>query len=189
MSNRPKILAVEDEEFTLDILQYYLSNAGYDVIPAQDGAIAVQKLEETPDIDVIVLDRMMPKMDGIEFLNIIKADSRFRGIPVVMQTAAALAEQVRHGLEAGADYYLTKPYDHAELLGMVNSSLVRKFDSELQDASKGFSKDKSCDEAKNRLESMVIAGYEQALEKGLSPNLALSIVLDWGAREAERLAI
>src|SRR5271165_3027859 len=102
MSNKPKVLAVEDEEFNLDVLQYHLSEAGYDVIAAQDGGIAVQKLEEVPDVDVIVLDRMMPKMDGIEFLKIIKADPRFRNIPVVMQTAAALPEEVRHGIEAGA---------------------------------------------------------------------------------------
>ncbi len=186
MSNKPKVLAVEDEEFNLDILEYHLSNAGYDVIAAQDGAIAVQRLEEIPDIDVIVLDRMMPNMDGIEFLKIIKADPRYRGIPVVMQTAAALAEQVRHGVEAGADYYLTKPYDQAELLGMVKSSLeyatlVRKVNSETQD--------KSRIEAKSRLESIVIAGYEQALEEGLSPNLALRIILDWAARETAQLAI
>ena len=86
---------------------------------------------------MIVLDRMMPKMDGI-IPQYYQGRPKIRGIPVVMQTAATLAEQVRHGIEAGADYYLSKPYDHAELLGMVNSSLVRKFNSELKDASKGF---------------------------------------------------
>jgi len=118
-----KILAVDDEEFNLDILTEYLEEAGFEVIGAEDGVIALQKLEQHPDIDVIVLDRMMPNMGGIEVLKAVKQDSRFKDIPVIMQTAAASSDQVLEGIQCGAYYYLTKPYEDVMLISIVKAAL------------------------------------------------------------------
>ncbi len=78
MRERVKILAVDDEEYNLEIIDYNLARAGYEVVPAEDGIAALQRLEENADIDLIVLDRMMPNLDGMEFLQRIKATHAFR---------------------------------------------------------------------------------------------------------------
>jgi CheY-like chemotaxis protein len=123
MSTEPKILAVDDEEFNLDIMDHHLVHAGYRVVRAEDGIAALRRLEENADIEVIVLDRMMPNLGGMEFLEQIKADARFQDIPVVMQTAAAATDQIVQGIKAGVHYYLTKPYEGAILIGIVNAAL------------------------------------------------------------------
>ena len=120
---KPKLIAVDDEEFNLDIMRRHLTKAGFDVILAEDGHVALEKLEENLDTDVIVLDRMMPRMDGMELLEKLKSDPRFQDIPVVMQTAAAMTEQVLQGIKGGVHYYLTKPYKSALLVGMVKAAL------------------------------------------------------------------
>ncbi len=119
----PKILAVDDEAFNLDLMKHHLGRAGYQVALAEDGIIAMQKIEEDHGIELIVLDRMMPNLGGMEVLRRIKANDRLRDIPVVMQTAAAAADQVLEGIKAGAYYYLTKPYKGATLLGIVRAAL------------------------------------------------------------------
>ena len=119
----PKVLAVDDEAFNLDLMEHHLGRAGYQVERADDGVIALQKLEEDPGIDLIVLDRMMPNLGGMEVLRRMKADARFQDIPVVMQTAAAAADHVSEGIKAGAYYYLTKPYKGTTLLGIVRAAL------------------------------------------------------------------
>jgi len=123
MKNKPKVLAVDDEELNLDIMTIHMSGAGYEVIIAEDGLIALQKLEQHPDIDVIVLDRMMPNMDGMQFLDQIKAGKQFRDVPIIMQTAAAASDQVLQGINAGVYYYLTKPYDDEMLLSILKSAV------------------------------------------------------------------
>jgi CheY-like chemotaxis protein len=123
MATKAKVLAVDDEAFNLDIIQFALSRSGFDVICAEDGLEGLRSLEENPDVEIIVLDRMMPNLDGMQFLATIKKDPRYSDIPVVMQTAAARSEEVLQGIEAGAYYYLTKPYEHAMLLGIVKSAL------------------------------------------------------------------
>jgi CheY-like chemotaxis protein len=123
MNGKPKILAVDDEEFNLDIMDHHLTRADYEVVRAEDGVAALAMLEENDNIDVIVLDRMMPKLGGMEVLAKIKVDDRFKEIPVVMQTAAAAADQVTEGIKAGVYYYLTKPYDGDTLVSIVNAAL------------------------------------------------------------------
>jgi CheY-like chemotaxis protein len=123
MSSKPKILVVEDDAFNLDILRFHFSRATYDVISATDGLIALDRLKEHPDVEVIVLDRMMPNMDGMQFFYAIKDIPSYRHIPVVMQTAAALPEQVIEGINAGVYYYLTKPYEQQTLLAIVNCAV------------------------------------------------------------------
>jgi CheY-like chemotaxis protein len=123
MIKKAKVLAVDDEPTNLNIMRIYLSKAGYTTVLAEDGRMALQRLEENPDIDVILLDRMMPHMDGMTCLSEIKSNTKWRDIPVVMQTAAAATEQVLQGINAGVYYYLTKPYDDRMLLSIVRSAL------------------------------------------------------------------
>ena len=82
-----KILAVDDEAFNLDIIGEYLEEVGHEVIQAEDGSIAMNILAKNSDIDLIVLDRMMPNMDGMEVLKKVKQHPELRTIPVIMQTA------------------------------------------------------------------------------------------------------
>lgn len=124
MSIKKKILVVDDEPFNLDILTEYLSEAGYEVISAEDGLVALKRLQEHPDVDLVVLDRMMPHMDGIEVLKTIKSDDKLKHIPVIMQTAAAQSKQILEGIEAGVYYYLTKPYEDTLLLNIVRAALL-----------------------------------------------------------------
>ncbi len=123
MTAKIRILAVEDDEWSLDILEDYLSEAGYEVIAVADCAAALQKLNENPEVKVILLDRVLPAMDGIELIRDLKCDERFKSIPVVIQTALALPEQVLESSEAGALFHLSKPYDRSQLLRVVNAAL------------------------------------------------------------------
>jgi DNA-binding response OmpR family regulator/anti-sigma regulatory factor (Ser/Thr protein kinase) len=118
-----KILAVDDEAFNLDIMTYHLEEAGFSVVQADDGDIALQKLATTPDIDVIILDRMMPRMSGMEVLEKIKKVAELKNIPVIMQTAAAATRQILQGIEAGVYYYLTKPYEDIMLVSIIKAAL------------------------------------------------------------------
>jgi len=123
MDKKIKILAVDDEEFNLDIITEYLQEAGYEVIVAQDGVIALEKLKQHSDIDVIVLDRMMPNMDGMAVLKCLSESKMYEDIPIIMQTAAASSKQIQEGIEAGVYYYLAKPYNEALLLSIVRAAL------------------------------------------------------------------
>jgi DNA-binding response OmpR family regulator len=118
----PLILVVEDNPSGLDILQTRLTAHNYDVITATDGeeglAMARQRLP-----DLILLDIMMPKMDGIEVCRQLKEDSSLPFIPIIMATAKAGSQDLVAGLEAGGDEYLTKPLDHTALIARVKSML------------------------------------------------------------------
>ncbi|MCB1960694.1 MAG: response regulator [Rhodocyclaceae bacterium] len=123
MSN-VRILVVDDEPFNLDIIGEYLEDAGYALEMANSGEEAWERLR-APDkaFDLVVLDRMMPGVDGMELLRRIKADGRLGDTPVIMQTAAASPDQVREGLAAGAYYYLTKPFEPDSLQSIVRAAL------------------------------------------------------------------
>jgi CheY-like chemotaxis protein len=123
MPNRQKILVVDDEEFNLDILNEYLTDAGFNTILAKNGLEALAGLENNMPIAAIVLDRMMPVMDGMEFLKKVKANDKYKNIPVIMQTAASSTTQVMEGIAAGVFYYLTKPYEKVTMLTIVSSAL------------------------------------------------------------------
>lgn len=118
------LLIVDDEPLNLEILGEYFDGQGYRLSMAEDGEQAWRRLEDGPEVDLMLLDRMMPGIDGIELLHRMKAHARFRTIPVIMQTAASSPEQVREGLLAGALYYLTKPYERDSLLSIVRAALA-----------------------------------------------------------------
>lgn len=133
MTNKTRILAVDDEVLNLEILLEYFADESALVLDTADGGEAAWALLQNPENDykAILLDRMMPGLDGIGLLKRIKGDARLAGIPVIMQTAANSAAQIREGLETGAYYYLTKPYRRDNLLAIVQAALI---DAEARDA-------------------------------------------------------
>jgi len=118
----PQILIADDNPENLDIFRTRLAVHGYEILTATDGeqALAIAR-EKQPDL--ILLDVMMPKMDGIEVCRRLKADPSFPFVPIIMITAKADSQDVVAGLEAGADEYLTKPVDHTALVARVKSVL------------------------------------------------------------------
>jgi adenylate cyclase len=122
MHKPPRILVVDDNEVNRDILVTRLEAHGYELLQAADGeeALAAAK-EHLPDL--ILLDVMMPKIDGVEVTRRIKADASMPFMPIILVTAKADSKDVVEGLEAGADEYLTKPVDQMSLVARVKSVL------------------------------------------------------------------
>lgn len=125
MMNKTRILAVDDEALNLEILIEYFADETTLALHTADGGEAAWSLLQNPENDfkAILLDRMMPGLDGIGLLKRIKGDPRLAATPVIMQTAANSAAQIREGLESGAYYYLTKPYRRDNLLAIVHAAL------------------------------------------------------------------
>ncbi|MFO8166029.1 MAG: response regulator [Thermodesulfobacteriota bacterium] len=122
MRTPPLLLIVDDNPTNLDILQARLTAHNYEILTAQDGVTALAMAREKQP-DLILLDIMMPKMDGIEVCRRLRADSSLPFMPIIMVTAKADSKDVIAGLEAGGDEYLTKPVDHAALVARVKSML------------------------------------------------------------------
>lgn len=124
LASKPKVLVVDDEPLNLMILEDFLHEAEYDIVQAENGNNAWEILEAShEDFDAILLDRVMPGMDGIEVLQRIKAREEMKKLPVIMQTAKSSEQDVLDGLEAGAYYYLTKPFEKRQLLAIVQSAV------------------------------------------------------------------
>lgn len=124
MENRHTILIVDDEPFNLDILQENLEDDGYEVVRAEDGPSALRIIESDQfTFSTILLDRMMPHMDGLEVLKNLKQSETYKHLPVIIQTAAATDKDVMEGIEAGAFYYLTKPFEPELMLTIVKSAI------------------------------------------------------------------
>ena len=113
-----KILAVDDEKHIVRLVQVNLERQGYEVITASDGKEALEKVaSEKPDL--LVLDVMMPYMDGFEVLQNLRRNPETREIPVIMLTAKAQDADVFKGWQSGVDCYLTKPFNPMELITFV----------------------------------------------------------------------
>lgn len=127
-----RILVVDDEPLNLEILLEFLAGETALAPHTAENGEAAWALLQNPanEYGAILLDRMMPGLDGIGLLKRIKGDPRLAGIPVIMQTAANSASQIREGLEAGAYYYLTKPYSQDDLLAILHAALT---DAEARD--------------------------------------------------------
>jgi CheY-like chemotaxis protein/anti-sigma regulatory factor (Ser/Thr protein kinase) len=120
-----RLLVVDDEELNREIIAEYLGGEPWVLTMAADGPDALELLQAPgAAFDVVVLDRMMPGMDGIEVLRHMQQDAQLHATPVVMQTAAASHEQVAEGLRLGAYYYLTKPYHRDALVAVIRSALA-----------------------------------------------------------------
>src|SRR5450759_492110 len=130
-SQKKRILVVDDHEDNIELLRARLEARGYEVFGASDGQAALDQVEHVIP-DLILLDVMMPKMDGMEVVRRLKANKDLPFIPVIMQTALDSTENKVEGLDAGADDYITKPINFAELEARVNSLLrIKKLQSDL----------------------------------------------------------
>ena len=145
-----KILVVDDIAINLELQKAYLTAAGYEVIEAKSGQEALQKVrDEKPDL--ILLDVMMPKMSGYEVCKILKNDPETQFIPIIMVTALTSVEDKIRGIEAGADDFISRPFNKTELMTRVKSLLRIKF---LQDQLHQRMQELS--EARERLQQLAI---------------------------------
>jgi len=128
---KPKILIVDDEPFNVDYLKQELEDLNCDAVAAINGQEALDKVEsESPDL--ILLDIMMPVMDGFEVLAHLKANPSWRDIPVIVISANNNLQSVVKGIELGADDYLPKPFEPTLLHARISSSLEKKQLRDLQ---------------------------------------------------------
>jgi adenylate cyclase len=157
----PRILIADDQPMNVDILQTRLAVHGYELLTAADGeeALGVARAQ-LPDL--ILLDIMMPKMDGLEVCRLLKGDAALPFMPIIMVTAKADTRDIVAGLEAGADEYLTKPVDQAALVARVKSMLRIKA---LHD---------TVQEQADRLEAQALqlADWNRTLEQRVAEQLA-----------------
>ena len=117
------VLVVDDSETVRQILQLTLSNAGFDVIEAEDGDDALNKLASASVVDMLITDLNMPNMDGLELIKKIRADKKHRFTPIVMLTTESSEEKKRAGREAGASGWIVKPFKPEQLLKVVKMVL------------------------------------------------------------------
>ena len=118
----PRILAVDDEPNIVRLIQVNLERHGYQVDTASNGVQALEKIRANRP-DLVVSDVMMPEMDGFELLSTIKRDPALEDLPIIMLTAKTQDKNVMEGYSRGADMYLTKPFNPAELLAFVKRIL------------------------------------------------------------------
>lgn len=118
MSDKKKILVVEDEVDLVDALKIRLEANGYDVIVAYDGQEGLN-MARTDSPDLIIQDVMLPKLDGFHACRMLKFDKKFDHIPIIMLTARSQEQDQKIGYETGADAYITKPFDSQHLLATI----------------------------------------------------------------------
>jgi class 3 adenylate cyclase len=152
---------VDDNPTNLEVLRVRLNAQGYEVVTAVDGEDALKQAREL-EPDLVLLDIMMPKLDGISVLKELKGDTTFRFTPVILVTAKADTRDVVNGLEAGGDDYLTKPFEHAALVARVRSLLRIK---ELHDTVQS-----QAGQLKEQTEQL--ASWNQTLEARVAEQLA-----------------
>jgi two-component system phosphate regulon response regulator PhoB len=124
LQNIVKILIVDDEQDAAELVAFNLNQSGFQVVTAADGAEALDKVHKHQP-DLIVLDVMMPELDGLEVCKLLRRDSATAGIPILMLTAKATEVDRILGLELGADDYVTKPFSPRELVLRVRKLLAR----------------------------------------------------------------
>jgi serine phosphatase RsbU (regulator of sigma subunit) len=125
MADRPKILIVDDEPFNVDYLEQELDDMDYDTVSASNGQEGLQQVATTQP-DMILLDIMMPIMDGFEMLQKLKAEPDWQNIPVVIISAMNDMNSVVRGIQLGADDYLPKPFEPTLLKARLDAGLMRK---------------------------------------------------------------
>ena len=124
---QPRVLIIDDEPHLIESVSYNLKAAGFLAVSAGDGEAALERCRRDPP-DLVILDLMLPKMDGLEVCRALRQDPKTRHIPVVMLTAKGSETDKIVGLELGADDYLTKPFSPRELVARVKAILRRRAD-------------------------------------------------------------
>jgi diguanylate cyclase (GGDEF)-like protein len=149
-NNNAKILIVDDIPVNIQLLQTHLSTMGYEIVIAGNGEEALHQVENRKP-DLILLDVMMPKMDGFQVCRILKNNEKTFHIPIILVTALNEIEDKIKGIEAGADDFITKPFNKLELLARVKSLLrIKSLHDQLQD------KIKQLEQAKERLSELAV---------------------------------
>ncbi|MFA5847677.1 MAG: diguanylate cyclase [Thermodesulfovibrionales bacterium] len=134
MKEKPVILVVDDQPKNIELLEAHLLPKGYEILKAEDGEEAMKMIGEN-SVDLVLLDIMMPKMDGFEVCRRIKGDERLRNIPVIMITALKEFEDWVKAIEAGCDEFISKPFDRHELTVRVKSLLrIKSLHDEVDEA-------------------------------------------------------
>jgi two-component system phosphate regulon response regulator PhoB len=126
-----QIVVIEDDADILELLQYNLSRQGYGVVSCQDGEAGLRSVREAGP-DLVLLDLMLPGLDGLEVCRQLKADPLTRAIPVIMVTAKGQEQDVVNGLDTGADDYVAKPFKPKELLARVRAALRRASEAQVR---------------------------------------------------------
>ena len=137
MKNKPVILVVDDLLPNIELLEAHLVPQGYEIVQATSGEEALEKLSDD-QVDLVLLDVMMPGMSGFDVLAKLRAENRTRRIPVVMITAHTENEDRVKALEAGCDDFISKPFDKHELLARVRSLFRIKFLNDDADEAREF---------------------------------------------------
>jgi adenylate cyclase len=159
-----KILIVDDEPFNLDLLEQELSDQNYTIERASDGVEALEKVA-TFKPDVVLLDYMMPKMNGIEVVERLRQDEKYKSLPVILVTAKGSQEDKVRGLDAGADDYVVKPFDSFELLARVRSMMrIKNLHDSLEELNRSL--------AGKVAEQVTEIGKMGRLKRYLSPQVA-----------------
>lgn len=123
--SKKRILIVEDEEDILELVRYNLAREGYQVAGMTSGEAALKAIKSEP-YDLIVLDLMLPGIDGLEVAKVLKQDAKTNNIPIIMLTAKGEESDIVSGLELGADDYITKPFSPRILIARIRAVLRRK---------------------------------------------------------------
>ncbi|MGK7370667.1 MAG: response regulator [Candidatus Halalkalibacterium sp. M3_1C_030] len=129
MADNKTILVVDDEQDLLDLIEYNLKKEGFDVLKAEDGKEGI-KMARKHLPDLILLDIMMPKMDGLEAVEVMRDDEELKRIPIIFLTARGDEKTEVEGLNKGGDDYITKPISTTKLLSRIKAVLRRFEDSE-----------------------------------------------------------
>jgi CheY-like chemotaxis protein len=119
-----KVLLADDDMRNVFSLSALLEQHGMDVVTAADGKEALARLDENPDVSIVLMDIMMPEMDGYEAMRQIRMNTRFRQLPVIALTAKAMAGDREKCIAAGASDYIAKPIDSSKLLSLMRVWMV-----------------------------------------------------------------
>ncbi|MFP5318541.1 MAG: response regulator transcription factor [Acidimicrobiia bacterium] len=120
----PKVLVIDDDPVIVELLRVNFEIEGFEVVVAADGPEGLARAAGAKP-DVILSDIMMPRMDGLQVVTQLKKGAATRHIPVILLSAKAQNAEVQQGLDAGADDYVTKPFDPLELIDRVNAALAK----------------------------------------------------------------
>ncbi|MCA9756781.1 MAG: response regulator [Candidatus Eisenbacteria bacterium] len=118
-----RILAVDDDRLTLGLISRFLRNQGHETINAADGEVALGILEANDDIQLVVTDVVMPRMDGERLVQLVRGHVKHRDLPILIMSSVASVESVSHLLDLGASRFLPKPFVEEELLQNVSALL------------------------------------------------------------------